>query len=206
MPHGWTDYQPFDIPVSVPFGGTGVGTFTVNGVLLGNGGNPVFDSGAGAAGQVLRVPGAGGIPAFGPLDGARVYNDADQTATSGVALFLPFNKERYNNGGVHSTVTNPSRLTATATGVYLITGHILFPWNATGYRELALLLNRIAILDIDGRTADASNPQGLRVSTLYHLSAGDYVELRAYQTSGGDLAVKALGNYSPEFALQALGG
>ena len=28
----------------------------------------------------------------------------------------------------------------------------------------------------------------------------------AYQTSGGALAVKALGNYSPEFSLQALGG
>lgn len=54
--------------VPVNLGGTGVGAFTLNGVLFGNGANPVQVTGAGSAYQPLRVPGGGGAPVFGALD------------------------------------------------------------------------------------------------------------------------------------------
>lgn len=49
-------------------GGTGQQTFTANSVLLGNGGSPLGNTGAGTANQVLRVPNAGGAPAFGTVN------------------------------------------------------------------------------------------------------------------------------------------
>jgi hypothetical protein len=49
-------------------GGTGATTLTSNGVLLGNGTSAVGVTSAGSANQVLRVPGAGGAPAFGAID------------------------------------------------------------------------------------------------------------------------------------------
>lgn len=49
-------------------GGTGATTLTSNGVLLGNGTSAVAATSAGSANQVLRVPGAGGAPAFGAID------------------------------------------------------------------------------------------------------------------------------------------
>lgn len=49
-------------------GGTGQQTFTLNSVLLGNGGSALGNTGAGTANQVLRVPNAGGAPAFGAID------------------------------------------------------------------------------------------------------------------------------------------
>ena len=53
---------------SVSRGGTGAATLTSNGVLLGNGTSAVSATSAGSADQVLRIPGAGGAPAFGAID------------------------------------------------------------------------------------------------------------------------------------------
>jgi hypothetical protein len=49
-------------------GGTGATTLTSNGVLLGSGTSAVTATSAGSANQVLRIPGAGGAPAFGAID------------------------------------------------------------------------------------------------------------------------------------------
>lgn len=49
-------------------GGTGASTLTSGGVLLGNGTSTVGATAAGTADQVLRVPGAGGAPAFGAIN------------------------------------------------------------------------------------------------------------------------------------------
>lgn len=48
-------------------GGTGVTTLNSNGVVLGNGTSAVNVTTAGSANQVLRVPSAGGAPAFGSI-------------------------------------------------------------------------------------------------------------------------------------------
>lgn len=54
--------------LAVTRGGTGAATFTANGVLLGNTTSAVTATAAGTANQVLRIPGAGGAPAFGAID------------------------------------------------------------------------------------------------------------------------------------------
>jgi hypothetical protein len=54
--------------LAVARGGTGAGTFTANGALLGNGTSAFQVTAAGAADTTLRVPGGGGTPAFGALD------------------------------------------------------------------------------------------------------------------------------------------
>ncbi len=64
--------------LSVPRGGTGAGSFTSNGVLLGNGGSAITATAAGTANQVLRVPAAGGAPGFGAI------NLASSAAVTGV--------------------------------------------------------------------------------------------------------------------------
>lgn len=59
-----------DISGTLPVGngGTGTTTFTSNGVLLGNGSSAIQATAAGTANQVLRVPNAGGAPAFGAVN------------------------------------------------------------------------------------------------------------------------------------------
>jgi len=54
--------------LAVNYGGTGAGTFTANGVLIGNGTGAFQVTNTGTDGQVLQVV-SSGIPSFGMLDG-----------------------------------------------------------------------------------------------------------------------------------------
>jgi hypothetical protein len=60
-------YEP-QAALSVSGGGTGATSFTVNGVLYGNGTSTIQATAAGSANQVLRIPGGGGVPSFGAID------------------------------------------------------------------------------------------------------------------------------------------
>lgn len=74
-------------------GGTGQTTLTSNGVLLGNGTSGISQTSAGSANQVLRVPGAGGAPAFGTID-------ISQSATVGSSVLA------IANGGTGATTAS----------------------------------------------------------------------------------------------------
>lgn len=54
--------------INVAYGGTGMITFTTNGILYGNGSGAIKVTGAGTEGQVLQAS-ATGVPQFGMLDG-----------------------------------------------------------------------------------------------------------------------------------------
>jgi len=77
--------------LAVGSGGSGATSFTNNGVLLGSGALPLSATSAGAADTVLRVPGAGGAPAFGAID---------LTKSAAVTGILPL-----ANGGVGANLS-----------------------------------------------------------------------------------------------------
>lgn len=89
--------------VAVANGGSGAATFTANGVLLGNTTSAFSATAAGTADQVLRIPGAGGAPAFGAIDLTK------SAAVTG-ALTVP------NGGTGLATLTSGSLLVGAGTG------------------------------------------------------------------------------------------
>lgn len=132
---------------------------------------------------------------------ARVYNSSAFSHTSsGSFVAITFNSERYDVGGCHSTVTNTSRLTVPSGegGKYAIGGCIQWATNGTGRRLLKLRLNATTDL-CQVELPITSNESGGIIQTEYALAAGDYVELFAFQSSSGTLAVNAVGNFSPDF-------
>ena len=137
--------------------------------------------------------------------GARVYNDAAITLTDNVTKFLTFNQERYDTDTIHSTSSNTDRLTATTAGKYLIIGNIEFVSNATGRRNLAIELNATTFIAEMEWDTNQNAITRVSICTIYDLSATDYVRLRAFQNSGGNLNVNSLGNSSPEFMMQKIG-
>jgi hypothetical protein len=147
------------------------------------------------------------IPVFA---GARAYHNAAQSiASGGPGTVLALNSERYDTDGFHDTVTNSSRLTVPAgkDGKYRITGTVQFAANATGERRLEILLNGATVIGrVSSAAVSGTAPTVLTVTCDYGFVAGDYVELRAFQDSGGALDAEAVGNYSPEFAIANFGG
>lgn len=131
----------------------------------------------------------------------RVYNSAAIThAASGAFQALTFDSERWDLGTAteqHSTTAATGRLTCRAKGVYMIGGTVQWDADATNIRILGVLLNGTTEIARDRRTAIANLEQTIAIQ--YRLAEGDYVELQAYQNSGGNRTISAGLVYSPEF-------
>ncbi|WP_239404634.1 hypothetical protein [Frankia sp. Cj3] len=129
---------------------------------------------------MLRVT-AGNWPAW------LVTASGTQSIPNATATALTFDLESVDNRNGHSTSSNTSRYTFQETGLYLLGGMVSFAGNTTGERAIALRYNNT--LDIGGSSASSvgATDQGLSVLTVNPGTAGDYIELRAYQGSGGSL-------------------
>jgi hypothetical protein len=134
--------------------------------------------------------------------GAVVYNNAAIVTANNTWTVLTFNSERSDTDGIHSTASNTDRLTCVHAGMYYIYAIVEFDSNATGNRGVQVLLNgatSIAAMNIAAIAGGWTTVVAL--SRVYPLSAGNYVTVRAIQSSGGNLNVLCTGNQSPEFGM-----
>lgn len=139
---------------------------------------------------------------YSTTDAVRVYNNADLTTTNGVELVLTYNSERFDSNNLHSTSVNTGNLTAAVSGTYLIVLNVAFDANATGERYVYIKHSSGLIIAVDMRKpAGGGLNTEFSLTTIYHLSAGESVSAVGFQNSGGNLAIKSLGNRSPEFSM-----
>jgi hypothetical protein len=143
---------------------------------------------------------------YDPVDavityGCRAYHDTTQSISNAAFNAVSFNSEDYDTGGFHSTAVNTSRFTvpAGAGGTYLIIGHVVFAANGTGQRGLTIGKNGGGAT-INGVSAFKSSPSGtyvtmVNIMAVLVLAAGDYIELLAYQDSGGALNIGVATTY-----------
>jgi hypothetical protein len=130
---------------------------------------------------------------------ARIYNSVNQTTTTGVPFTASFDSERWDFGSFHNA-TNPTRLTIPETGLYDVGTCVAFTANATGVRQLLILVNGsadpIAKLSLP---PPAANKAIMSLQTQWYFTAGDYIELQTFQTSGGNLDIEIQATHSVEF-------
>lgn len=137
--------------------------------------------------------------------GVLVYNSIAIAIANATVTALTFDSERYDTDTQHDTAVNASRLTCVYAGVYTISGTIRWASNATGVRAAQIRLNGGAFIGSVAGPATSGDVTDQSVGALYSLAAGDYVELCAYQTSGGSLNVSAFSSASPQFGMQRIG-
>ena len=125
---------------------------------------------------------------------ARVYNSFALSIPHAVSTLLSFDSERYDNDTIH-TGASPGRLTCQTAGVYAIYANIAWAANVTGIRGLSIQVNGNVIATQD---LPAGSGQAMSVATQWKMAVGDYVEIAAYQASGGNLNVNQDGTRSPE--------
>jgi hypothetical protein len=131
---------------------------------------------------------------------ACAYNSANFSVANNTLTAVTLNSERWDIGACHSTVTNTSRLTVPAGGggLYEIGACLQYAANATGIRSTSLRLNGTTTIWAVSDNNLSANAITHTLHRIYRLAASDYVEVCAYQTSGGNLNVEAASNYSPE--------
>ena len=104
----------------------------------------------------------------------------------------PFDTENEDPSGLHSNVTNNSRITIVDTGRYVFVGGIVYASNATGARGLGFRRNGSGVgagPTHGGLIIPAASGVGtyVAVSRSVKMTAGQWMELICFQTSGGAL-------------------
>lgn len=185
----WTQDLDLDGTLTLPAGtvsaptlavGTGAGIYSAGANLLDLETNGVKAVEINAT-QVLNSPTQPRCLAF---------NNTTQSLTNATDTALTFNTESYNVGALHSTGTNPTRFTVPTggDGLYFIKGTYV-PAAASGDARAFLRKNGTTALEGTAQRGvlNASFQVTFQCATLVVLAATDYVELIAYQSSGGAL-------------------
>lgn len=110
-----------------------------------------------------------------------------------------WNSELVDDQDLHSTTTNPARITVTKTGNYSINARVRWANNGTGIREIGVFLNNAATT-LGYTTVGAAAFTHSQVSLVHRLNAGDYITLGVNQTSGGALALVTTEHPDSEFS------
>lgn len=129
----------------------------------------------------------------------RAYNSSSISIPHNTETALTFDAERYDTDTMHSSSTNPGRLTCNTEGKYFVKFGGAFTTNGTGVRQIKLRKNGTINIDLASFNAVAAHFTWFGASTDVQLSVGDYVEAVVFQTSGGALDLMASPQASPEF-------
>ena len=142
--------------------------------------------------------------------GVKAVHGSNQPFTSGSEAAVTFTAtdewDTITDGnGMHSTSSNPSRITFRVAGKYFIQGHVQVGntvnanGNTVGRRHLGIRLNAGNRNVVSQSSPSLSDQWGHQVSVTLDVSVDDYVELVFLQTSGYELAVQ-YNNGSPWFS------
>lgn len=135
------------------------------------------------------------------------YNSGNLTIGNNSWTAVTLDSERFDNGAMHSTSTNNTRLTNTtgATRRFIISGNVEFTANANGRRYIRVYANGTTVVAHSGPfPPDASLSTRLNICGIVELANNGYVELQVFQDSGGDLAALAVSAFSPQFGMALL--
>jgi hypothetical protein len=166
-------------------------TTTTGDIIYASAANTPARLGIGSTDQVLKV--SGGIPAWGAAPaatfvGVNVSKSADQTLTTNVQTTITFDVEQFDTDNFHSNTTNNSRLTVPSgkAGKYLVVGTWYWTNATTGWRGAVIYKNGNEFLQGTFTLASGDALQ-YNVVGIVDLAVGDYIEMAASQSSGGNL-------------------
>jgi len=148
---------------------------------------PDFTSGVSSSTQFNQLSDAIDFLLSPPI--AELRQTVAQTLTTGVWASVTFDVEDKDSVSGHDTVTNNSRYTAVYAGWYQCSGGVGFVVNATGIRGTRWSVNGTALngsQTSEAPTTVTAAQWTPRTKQIY-LNVGDYVELQAFQSSGGNL-------------------
>lgn len=118
------------------------------------------------------------------------YQVAAQTLTNNVTTAVTLDAEEVDTEGIHSTVTNNSRMTIVTPGRYRAIGQVGFT-AATAGTTRVVQLRRTGGVIAENRVFSITATHIMQVYDEILCVAGDYIEVHAQQSSGGNLNVVA---------------
>jgi len=149
-------------------------------------------------------------PASGSTySGCKLYKSANQTISNNSGTSITFDSEVFDTDAYHSTSSNTDRITIPSGkgGKYLIQATAGFVANNVGVRQVFFEVNgttnnnQVTLAGFSGIGTD----QYININTIISLAAADYVILRVYQNSGGNLDIKGSNEFQTTFSASLIG-
>jgi hypothetical protein len=167
----------------------GTGSATFDNLPVGTNGQTLVADSTASTGLKWATPSS--TPTF---VGCWAKANADTTCANAVKTLIALATEVYDTDGFHSNVTNNSRITIPSgkAGYYSITGTIRYNTNSTGARAVSLYYNGAEDFWVEQTSQSGVYPT-VQASYVKYLAATDYVQLYAYQASGGSLDARGAG-------------
>ena len=121
--------------------------------------------------------------------GVKVTKSADQTIASATEAQITWNQEEFDTNGFHDNSTNNSRLTVPTGqgGYYKIYAEMQWQTSTTVARRIIAVYLNGAVTQIGTFETSSINFPSCIVSFTQNLSAGDYIQLYAYNGTAGNL-------------------
>lgn len=149
--------------------------------------------------------GAAGTVITGSPPAVRCFNSAAISIPHNVDTVVTFDSNRFDPTGMHSTVTNTSRITFASPGVYslMFSGELAA---ATDYQThyAYFRLNGSTVIGVGNSAAVTGGAPGCETNaaTIYKFAANDYIEVLVRHVNGAAAArnLNSVGNYTPELA------
>jgi hypothetical protein len=132
----------------------------------------------------------------------RVTHASAQSINTATNTILNMDTEIFDPTGMHDTVTNNPRITISRAGIYFCFASFRFASAVAGY-AVSIKLNGTTYIASDYSGSGTS--QQMTTSCLYKLSATDYIESDAFQTSGGAVNTAVASAYTPIFGASWIG-
>jgi len=178
-------------------------------IILGDTSGVPSRLGAGTSTYVLTSNGAGAFPSWQvdpalAFHGCKAYSATTQSIGSATLTVVALPAEEYDTDTFHDPVTNNSRLTVGTTGYYRLTGYTNWATNPT-VGIVQFYKNGTTALRSQSVASGAN--QGIINTTVVLLTAGDYVEMRAYHSSAGSANIGDATNVEQQtmFSIELLG-
>jgi hypothetical protein len=126
---------------------------------------------------------------------ARVSATANQSIPVGVATYVTWAVEEYDNAAMANLGVNNDRLTFTETGIYLVHAEVNFASNGNATvngRSGFLIPNLSPTQSFDTRRGAQSMDTEMSLTTLYQVvTVGDFMRFQVLQESGAALNISA---------------
>ena len=119
---------------------------------------------------------------------AYVYLSSGFSISQNIDVNITFNATVLDNSSMYAN----SKFTVPSTGFYNIQAQLGFAGNATGVRNTEIFVNGTQMTQAQQINAGAGSGAMVYSGITLKLNAGDYIQIKGAQNSGGDLALTAL--------------
>jgi hypothetical protein len=130
---------------------------------------------------------------WGGFVGARAYRSTNQTLADSTETAIAFDAESFDTSTVHDNATNNSRFVLNRIGKWRVRAQARFAATGTGSRDISIRKNGATTLQYQAGLPHATIVVTFAIEDIVDSTATtDYVEIMAYQNSGGDLALSGV--------------